>query len=357
MRVTIIMDRKKEERVILWNNFCDVDSKLQDEINDLLESKAGRDAVEGAIKKIVAKKQRILDNFAEKMLLDGSPEEAIWYLERSTKLIHLFQDFIEREFGVRCPEIKPPWVRGLHILYNKLREAKKTKREAVRSKVLAEFKVDEDSVVQATDEIFQVLKRSYEPLWKRIAEDNWSHIANKSLSLVMGEKVLLFDRLAKGIADSTGRQIHIQPIVPDLGVESRMLTAEEGESKSLLLKWLGKGPKVTMQRHFIFYKPCPGDIEIEMFRIAHELGHCALHWPLDPAKRKLDHSGKIPEAGANVYAVEFSEKEENEADAFACLVLIGGQRKWIEGHEDSMAKDFIVKKFEEYARKKLLHRF
>ena len=72
------------------------------------------------------------------------------------------------------------------------------------------------------------------------------------------------------------------------------------------------------KHHFIFYRKCPEDIEVERFRVAHELGHCALHWPLGSRKNRLIYT-HCPGAG-NMYMVEYNKNEEEEADAFAALI-------------------------------------
>ena len=79
------------------------------------------------------------------------------------------------------------------------------------------------------------------------------------------------------------------------------------------------GSELTFVQHFIFYRR-DKDPDVERFRVAHELGHCALHWPLDDRiSRRI--FGNIPEIG-QCYIVNFDEKEEQEADAFACLLRV-----------------------------------
>lgn len=103
---------------------------------------------------------------------------------------------------------------------------------------------------------------------------------------------------------------------------------------------------IRIRHHFIFYKPCLEDIEAERFRVAHELGHCALHWPLGPRTDRLV-KGQIPGVG-EMYMISFLKEEEMEADAFACLLttlrLPPKRGALLEVNDDLLKK---VKEFEE----------
>jgi hypothetical protein len=177
---------------------------------------------------------------------------------------------------------------------------------------------------------------------------------------MVGEKKSLWFWLAKNIEDDMGCHIIIRPVEKNLGIVSRVVTDEEREIGTRIRYWFSAKPKVNVpkvRRHFIFYMPCPEDVEVERFRIAHELGHCALHWPLDPSRRELEHNKDIPDTGRRAYAVRFSQREEAEADVFACLALIKYQSVCFGRREEIELKDITIKKVEEYMKKNLLHRF
>lgn len=75
--------------------------------------------------------------------------------------------------------------------------------------------------------------------------------------------------------------------------------------------------ELTFVQHSIFYRR-DEDQEVERFCIAHEFGHCALHWPLGDrrSRRKFCSIHNI----GRFYLVDFDTKEEEEADVFACLL-------------------------------------
>lgn len=80
-------------------------------------------------------------------------------------------------------------------------------------------------------------------------------------------------------------------------------------------------PEVSLdtRHHFIFFRKNT-DEEIEAFEVAHELGHCYLHWPLEKREKRLI-SLKVPELQNDMYMVRFNKKEECEADAFGCILV------------------------------------
>lgn len=165
-------------------------------------------------------------------------------------------------------------------------------------------------------------------------------------------KKLQLASIAKSIEQIKGCQIFIEPFYnggPDTECEGCLATCEP-----YIVQEIDKIPSVKnavrIRQHFIFYKPSPSDIEAERFRIAHELGHCALHWPL--GKRKMRKvSGYITGVG-DMYIIEFLKKEEMEADVFACLLGL---------HRPAPKRDFVwevnnlvFEKISEYNEKGLL---
>lgn len=69
--------------------------------------------------------------------------------------------------------------------------------------------------------------------------------------------------------------------------------------------------------HWIFYRPNPKNREQERCAIAHELAHCLFHWPLD--KALAVEAVEINDCYIG-YKVAFTRAQENEANAFACIV-------------------------------------
>jgi len=177
-------------------------------------------------------------------------------------------------------------------------------------------------------------------------------VAEASLPFVEYTKKLQLASIAKSIEQIKGCQIFIEPFYnggPSTKCEGCLATCEP-----YIVPEIDKVPSektaVKIRQHFIFYKPSPSDNESERFRIAHELGHCALHWPLGDRKvRKV--AGKIKDVGG-MYIIEFLKEEEMEADAFACLLGL---------YRPAPKRDFVWEvnnlvfdKIQEYNKKGLL---
>lgn len=121
----------------------------------------------------------------------------------------------------------------------------------------------------------------------------------------------LVPNVSKAIEQNKRCQIIIMPLEEDQRIEDCDSFTATCEAK---LKF---GKTVLFRQHFIFFRPEP-DYELERFRIGHELGHCALHWPdTDLENRQI--WGELGNIG-KFYLVKFTKKEEEEADAFACLL-------------------------------------
>ncbi|MHC4476934.1 MAG: hypothetical protein ACYTEL_14910 [Planctomycetota bacterium] len=127
--------------------------------------------------------------------------------------------------------------------------------------------------------------------------------------------------IAKSIEHERGCQIFIEPF--DEREPTGQVTGCLATCEPCIVREVGRPPLkefkiLKIQHHFIFYRPFPENIEVERFRIAHELGHCALHWPLGP---RADRLFKGSYHGINdMYMVGYIREEEEEADAFACLL-------------------------------------
>lgn len=141
-------------------------------------------------------------------------------------------------------------------------------------------------------------------------------IATNCKSLAAQAKHTHLANIAMYIALEKGCQIFIEPLqknIKDFVSFTANCEINVTQIDSTTGQEINAGSSV---QHFIFYKPENKDIETELARVAHELGHCLLHWPLDDPKKKIAREGVI-------YLVEFTNREEEEADAFMCLCLNG----------------------------------
>lgn len=155
-----------------------------------------------------------------------------------------------------------------------------------------------------------------------LSEEALKHIEDVSQRLIEGAKSLHLGSIAKSIEQEEGCQIFIVPL-DDKGSDVKstgwMATCESyigigGDTGKRSLK---ESKIMRICHHFIFYKPCPEDIEVERLRVARGLAHCALHWPLGPRKNRLV---RVNLHGVDAYVVRFLEQEEKEADALARLL-------------------------------------
>ncbi len=140
-------------------------------------------------------------------------------------------------------------------------------------------------------------------------------IAQACESLADKAKATHWGDVAMYIALEKGCQIFIECLQKDVG-DSVSFTANCDINVTQINSSTGQEIQtVSTVQHFIFYKP-DKDIEIERARVAHELGHCLLHWPLGVRKKMVEKEG-------SVYIVNFTKKDEDEADAFMSLCLNG----------------------------------
>jgi len=76
---------------------------------------------------------------------------------------------------------------------------------------------------------------------------------------------------------------------------------------------------IPWRDHFIFYRRAGRDREAERWCIAHELGHCILHFPVAGRKHEVVR-WTVTSKQRDGYMSEYDKKDEREADAFACLL-------------------------------------
>lgn len=155
-----------------------------------------------------------------------------------------------------------------------------------------------------------------------IQKEVFKRVLSVAQEFVANAQSIHLASIAKSIEQMAGCQIFIEPFRdngPGGDCIACLATCEPYIVWDLTQSSL-KERAFRIRHHFIFYKPCPEDIEAERFRIAHELGHCALHWPLGPRRNRLV-KGQIPGVGKmKMYMISFLKEEEMEADAFACLL-------------------------------------
>jgi len=144
-------------------------------------------------------------------------------------------------------------------------------------------------------------------------------VAEKCKSIFAIVKPLdLVANVARAIEQEKSCQIIIMP----LSEEDQRVAGCEGftatcEPELKLGNTLLRSKDDPFRQHFVFFRPEHAS-ELERFRVGHELGHCALHWPLTNSEnRKI--WGELGNIG-KFYLVRFTRSEEEEADAFACLL-------------------------------------
>ena len=176
---------------------------------------------------------------------------------------------------------------------------------------------------------------------KRIAKElQYYATATKSLHLTS---------IAKAIEQKRGCQIFIEPLLDEAPYAECDGYVANCEPYILLDTHSGIPRKHELVQHFIFYRSDP-DVEVEQFRVAHELGHCAIHWPLKQRKENRRFM-QIPGIGRG-YVVEFTKEEEQEADAFACV--LGYHAPPVTREYFMAINEGVLKKVGEYKSKGLL---
>ncbi len=104
------------------------------------------------------------------------------------------------------------------------------------------------------------------------------------------------------------------------------------------------------RHHFIHYEKSKNK-ELEKIRVAHELGHCYGHWPLNERKEEgRIHSDIIPDVNIPLYIIEFNKPEEAYADAFASI-MVNYPFSPSEQYPDVIINKKLLDKIEEYAKK------
>ena len=152
-----------------------------------------------------------------------------------------------------------------------------------------------------------------------ISEEASRRVADVGRQLIEAVKLSHLGSIAKAIEQQEGCQIFIVPLNIRANFKCRccVATCESYIALGAARASLKESEMTLINHHFIFYKPHPKDIEVERFRVAHGLAHCALHWPLGPRRKRLVR-GDLH--GVDVYLVRFLDEEEEEADALACLL-------------------------------------
>lgn len=172
-------------------------------------------------------------------------------------------------------------------------------------------------------------------------------IASKSINILNVSSRLHLTNIAKAIEQSRRCQIFIMPLQgeDDRVAECEGFTATV-EPTLMFSNQAHEANGFDYLHHFIFYRPDMNP-KIEQYRIAHELGHCVLHWPLEEREdRKV--SDRLTGIG-NFYFIQYKKIEEEQADAFACIVCAHQQ---IPKKPVSFQADKNVEKLLQYYAKK-----
>lgn len=168
------------------------------------------------------------------------------------------------------------------------------------------------------------------------------------------EESLQLDSIARTIEQSKRCQIFIQPwkTKPSGNFASCVATCQTCVIRDTGIPPLKQFVALPIRHHFIFYTPYPEDVEMESVQIAHELGHCVLHWPLNDRAERLIWGTDID--APDLYLVRYTKKEEQHADAFSCLVT-AHQSKPSKRLLDIQVNEQVLQKVDECAGMGLLH--
>ena len=190
---------------------------------------------------------------------------------------------------------------------------------------------------------------------KKINGEVWLRVKDVVDQCVKDAEPLQLSSIAKSIETKQKCQIFIQPweTKPPGEIASCVATCEVCVIRDREEAPLKRFSILPSRHHFIFYTPCTKDAEKERGQIAHELGHCALHWPLNERAKRLVWGIDPEQEQADVYFVEYSKQEEEEADAFACL-LTANRPKPTGRPSNAIFGPRVLEKATEYAQKGLL---
>lgn len=104
----------------------------------------------------------------------------------------------------------------------------------------------------------------------------------------------------------------------------------------------------TFVQHFVYFKT-DKDPDVECYRIAHELGHLAAHWPLESDRDRINR--QLPTIGS-CFLVLYNQEEEEEADAFA--MLLGYHKPEAKRFKKIRLTNGVKNKIEDYEKRGLL---
>lgn len=133
------------------------------------------------------------------------------------------------------------------------------------------------------------------------------HLANVSLANV-----------SKAIEQERGCQIFVKALAESYDVGDYQGFTANCEPFLLVAPKKPEDWEQVFVQHFIYYKSDKNP-EIEHYRIAHEIGHLALHWPMEENVKPRKKHCTLPGIG-RFFLVLYTQEEEEEADAFAILL-------------------------------------
>lgn len=129
-----------------------------------------------------------------------------------------------------------------------------------------------------------------------------------------------FGHLAKKIEQDKGCQIFIEPFKEKHPARRSCLVTCEPYIVHDSGNSFQEAEAVPFRQHYIFYRKTM-NIDEDRFVVAHELGHCELHWPLGKSREKRLLQANIPGLDSIMYLVQFNEKEQRQANIFASILL------------------------------------
>ena len=139
-------------------------------------------------------------------------------------------------------------------------------------------------------------------------------IRGKCQGLIILASSLHMTSVAKAIEQEAGCRILIKPF-PE-GHEHRrargcLVTVDTATV-------IAPDQSIPGRDHFLYYRP--GKAEADRWAVAHELGHAFLHWPLRERICRIREAPFAPHDGLTSYVIEFTDDEESDANAFACVM-------------------------------------
>jgi len=162
--------------------------------------------------------------------------------------------------------------------------------------------------------------------------------------------------IAKAYEMEHGCQIFIMPIDNNLSGDGinklPSFTAHCEPFTILKVNDTGNFCNVSIHiQHFIFYKP-DKNIEIERYRVAHELAHLIVHNPLSEEYRNRRAYQQIQNIG-RFFLIQHTKQEDEVADHFA--VMLATNRPLPEDHHNILNNEAVATTYDFYEEEGVLN--